>query len=88
MKSQIRALNQAGDEVSARSTEGGILYTAPIFLLWTAKGYGKQARNTAAVAALVDEPTTTALATLFNNESGGGKHYVIERAIAYQDVSG
>ena len=80
-------LDQAGTERKVRVTEGGVLITTTEKRLWTAKGYGYQAMATAAIAALVVRPTTVAAATLFNNESGGGKHYVIERVMTHQLVS-
>lgn len=88
MQTKIRALNQAGSEVDLRASEAGILTVMDHRVVWTAKGYGFQAQATAAIAALVVRPTTTAEATLFNNESGGGKHYFIERAMVHQLVSG
>ena len=87
MQTKVRAVNQAGTEVDLKATEGGILVNLPAAVLWTAKGYGYQAMSTSAIAALVVRPTTTAEFTLFNNESGGGKHYVIERFMVHQLVS-
>ena len=84
---QIQGLNEAGVPVSFRSTGGGIMHTIDAHGVWAAKGYGYQAMATAAVAALVVRPSTTAMATLFNNESGGGKAYVIERVFAHNLVT-
>jgi len=88
MQTVIKAYNQAGDEVGVKATEGGILVVMSQKVLWTAKGYGYQAMSTAGIAALVVRPSDTAEFTLFNDESGGGKHYVIERVMVHQLVSG
>lgn len=89
MDAVIKAIKLSdGTEVNVKATDGGALLTAEQRMIWTAKGYGYQARTTSAVAAVVDEPTTTALFTLWNGESGGGKVYVIEGLMANQDVSG
>jgi hypothetical protein len=72
-------------ETSVKCSEGGILYTIPHSILWTAKGYGYQAMATSAVAALVVRPTTVAMATLYNN--GVNVNFVIERAFAHNLVA-
>jgi len=84
----MRAMKSYADvEVDVKATEGGLLVTAPAKLLWTAKNYGFMTRTTSAVAAIVDEPTTAALGTLWNGEASGGKVYVIDKLFAFQDVS-
>jgi len=84
MQTQIRALNASGTEVGLRASEGGILASLPYYVLWTAKGYGHQAMNTAAIAALVVRPSTVAMVTLRNNSAN--KVLVIERAFAHNLV--
>lgn len=59
----------------------------PAYLELTRRGNGWQAMATAAVAALVVRPSTTAMATLWNGEPAGGKSYIIDRAFAHQLVS-
>lgn len=59
----------------------------PPYTELTRRGGGWQAMATAAVAALVVRPTTTAMATLWNGEPQGGKSYVIDRIFAHQLVS-
>lgn len=86
MKTLIRGLNEDGDEVSLQASAGGALHGLPYSVIWTAKGYGYQAKATAAIAALVIRPTTTAMLTLFNNEAGGGKSLVIERVNSHNLV--
>lgn len=81
MQTTIKALNQSGSEVACQATEGGVLYNAPLKLLWTAKGYGFQAMATAAVAALVVRPSTLSIATLRNTSAS--KVLVMERAFAH-----
>lgn len=85
METKIKAVNSAGTEVNLRASEGGILASLPYGVLWTAKGYGREAMATSAVAALVVRPTTVAIATLHNN-SGSGKVLVIERAFGHNLV--
>jgi len=53
----------------------------------TRLGEGYQAMTTSAVAALIARPSVTALFTLWNGETGGGKSYVIDRIFAQQLVS-
>ena len=88
MQTKIKGLNQSGAEQDVRVTDDGIVVTMTASQLWTAKGYGTQAMATAAIAGLVVRPTTTAAATLFNNESGAGKHLVLDRVMVHQLVSG
>ena len=80
-----------GELVRAKaSPEGGMLVT-PTFspeIELTRRGNGLMAITTAAVAALVARPSTTALATLKNNEPGGGKSYIIDAAMAFMLVTG
>ena len=85
MQTRILGVDGNGDETFIKTTEGGILATLPQSVLWTAKGYGRQAMATAAVAALVVRPTTVAIATLHNN-SGSGRVLVIERAFGHNLV--
>lgn len=72
------------DSVYVKSTEAGALITVDQRMVWTAKGYGYQAMATAAVASLIVRPTTTAIATLYNNTS---KNFVIDRVFAHNLVS-
>lgn len=88
MQTQVKGKNQAGVETDIRVTEYGLQIVMPHTVLWTAKGYGKQSMATAAITALVVRPGTTAAFTLFNNESGGGNHYYLDRAMVHQLVSG
>lgn len=84
MDAEIKAQNSVGADVPIKATEYGVLYSAPIQMLWTAKGYGKQAMSTSAVASLIVRPSTTAMLTLYN---GGAKHLVIERVFSHALVS-
>ncbi|MFA5377194.1 MAG: hypothetical protein WC455_15700 [Dehalococcoidia bacterium] len=85
MQSKILAKQAVGgQEVDVRATDGGSLHNVPIQRVWTAKGYGWAAMATSAVASLIVRPTTTAIATLFNNTS---KNFVIERVFAHNLVS-
>ena len=83
MQTVIKAYEPNGAEVGVKATLGGALYNAPPQVIWTAKGYGRQAMATAAVAALVVRPTTVAMVTLFNNST---KNFVIERAFGHNLV--
>jgi hypothetical protein len=67
-----------------KSTANGELITADISRIWTAKGYGRMAMATSAVASLIVRPTTVAIATLYNNTN---KYFVMERAFAHNLVS-
>ena len=72
------------------SSEGGMLVT-PTFsadIELTRRGGGLSVITTTTVAGLVDRPTTAALATLVNNEPGGGKSYIIDALMAFMLVSG
>jgi hypothetical protein len=80
----MKGTGQDGLEVTLKATKGGILGVVDARVLWTAKGYGYSAMATSAVAALVVRPTTTAMATLYNNSSS--KHFVIDRAFAHNLV--
>jgi hypothetical protein len=85
MQTKMRGIKDvSGVEVDLRSTEGGHLINVPIQRIWTAKGYGRQAMSTAAVASLIVRPTTTAIATLYNNTN---KNFHIERVFAHNLVS-
>ncbi len=75
----------AGVETVAKGTEDGLAISVDQKAYWTSKGYGWSAMATSAVAALVVRPTTTAMATLFNNS--GNKNYVIDRAFAHNLVA-
>lgn len=85
MSALIQAQTEAGVDVQVKATPGGLLYTIPHSVIWTAKGYGYQAMATAAVAALVVRPTTTAMATLRNTSSN--KLVVMERVFAHNLVA-
>jgi hypothetical protein len=84
METTIKAIDNAGLDVALKATKGGQLYNIPPQIVWTAKQYGVQAMATAAVAALVVRPTTTAMATLWNGDPS--KYYVIDRAFAHNLV--
>lgn len=93
MQTKIRGIRGggSGEEVDIKATRNGSLHVAqmlPSGALLTALGNSYTAITTTAVAALVDEPTTAALFTLYNGEAGGGLSYVIDRIFAYQDISG
>jgi len=85
MGTELEVRTGEGQVVGLKGTLGGILHTVPYKLVWTAKGYGFQTMATAAVAALVVRPTTTAAFTLFNNHPSNS--LVIERAFAHWLVS-
>lgn len=86
MGALIKAKNErASADVDLRATSGGMLYTVPYSLAWTARGYGVQAMAAAAVAALVVRPSTTAMATLRNQSSN--LVLVIERVFAHNLVT-
>ena len=93
MQTTIRGIRGggSGEEVTIKATRAGSLHVAqmlPPGALLTAQGNSWTAITTSAVPVDVDEPNTTALFTLYNGESGGGKSYVIDRIFAYQDISG
>ena len=85
MDFEMEAQNSTGANVGVKATEGGILHTLPYQVVWTVKGYGKQAMATAAIAALVARPTTTSMLTIYNPASNT-KHLVIERVFAHNLV--
>ena len=84
MQTKIKAVSPAGVEVDVKASTGGSLYQMDTKRIWTAKGYGRQAMATSAVACLVVRPSTTAIATLYNNTSD---NFVIERVFAHNLVS-
>ena len=85
MQTKVRAMSAVdNDETDVKSTEGGVLHTTDQARIWTAKGYGWMAMATSAVASLIVRPTTTAIATLYNNTT---KNFVLERAFAHNLVS-
>jgi len=85
MQTKVRAMSVVdNDETDLKSTEGGVLHTTDQARIWTAKGYGWMAMATSAVASLIVRPTTTAIATLYNNTT---KNFVLERAFAHNLVS-
>lgn len=80
-----------GNDKKIEVTDDGDLLVAfglPPYAEMTRQGGGWSAISTAAVAALVVRPSTTALFTLWNGEGSGGKSYVIDRLFAHQLVSG
>ena len=87
MSSLIKGTNQEGGGVLLKASQGGIAFTMPAQVLWTAKGYGFQTIATTAVAALVIRPSGVAAATLYNPATTG-KNLVIERAMAHNLVTG
>jgi len=74
----------AGAQNYIKTTTNGELVTADLTRIWTAKGYGRMAIATAAVAAVVVRPSTTAIASLYNTTSN---NFIIERAFAHELVS-
>lgn len=85
MQTKVRAIKaEAGVEVDLVASEGGVLATLPYQVLWTAKGYGRQAMSTAAAASVVARPSTTAMVSLYNI---GTNYFVMERAFAHGLVS-
>ncbi|MCK4414910.1 MAG: hypothetical protein KAY32_15355 [Candidatus Eisenbacteria sp.] len=74
-----------GQETSIKATKEGDLYIAqnlPPYALAAAAGRGWWAQAIAAAAGTVTIPTTTALGTLWNGETGSGKSYIIDRIFA------
>ncbi|MDP2662625.1 MAG: hypothetical protein Q8R28_18055 [Dehalococcoidia bacterium] len=87
MAALIKLKNEdASADVNARGSSGGLTFTMPYYVAWTARGYGFQAMATSAVAALVVRPTGTAMATLRNQNSD--KVLVIERVFGHMLVTG
>lgn len=86
MDAEIKAQNSIGADVAIKATEGGILHNLPYQVVWTVKGYGKQAMATAAVAALIVRPSTASALTIYNPASNS-KHLVIERVFAHNLVT-
>ena len=82
---EIKAQNSIGANVGVKATDGGILHAIPSHIVWTAKGYGKQAMATGALAALVVRPSTLSMLTIYN-PSSNSKHLVIERVFAHNLV--
>jgi hypothetical protein len=81
----IKGSTEVGSNpVYVKTTKNGEIVTSDITRIWTAKGYGRQAMATAAVAAVVVRPSTTAIASLYNF---GSNYFVIERAFAHELVS-
>ena len=90
MKALRRGGGGSGDDVGLQGDQHGNLMVAqglPAGAILTAEGGGFQAMTTAAVAALVVRPSTTALFTLWNGEAAGGKSYIIDRAFGFNLVS-
>ncbi len=73
-----------GDSAYIKTNDNGNLVTVDLVREWTAKGYGRQAMATAAVAAVVTRPSTTAIISLYNT---GSNNFFIERAFAHELVS-
>lgn len=71
--------NQLGEQIVAHGL--------PPYTEMARPGNGYQAMNTSALAALVVRPSTTANFTLFNNNSAGGRSFIIIRAFAFNLVS-
>lgn len=91
LKNLMQAIGRGSSE--ERNLEGdqfGNLYVAqglPAYASLNAEEQGVSVMSTVAVAALVVRPSTLAAVTLFNNEQGGGKSYIIDRALVHQLVS-
>ncbi|MCH8853968.1 MAG: hypothetical protein IID41_15155, partial [Planctomycetes bacterium] len=81
-----------GEDKAESVTEFGDQYVVqgglPPYAELTRKYGGWSAISVAAVAGLVVRPSTVALFTLFNGNSGGGESYVIDRLFTHQLVSG
>ncbi|KKM90032.1 hypothetical protein LCGC14_1242790, partial [marine sediment metagenome] len=58
------------------------LYALPTEVIWTAKGYGKLAMATAALASLVVRPSALSMLTIYN-PSSSGKNLFMERVFAH-----
>ena len=74
-----------GNKVTIKASREGDLYIAqnlPPYALLTAAGRGWQAKATTATSVTTTIPTTTAMGTLYNGESGGGKSLIIDRLFA------
>ncbi|KKM70701.1 hypothetical protein LCGC14_1438070 [marine sediment metagenome] len=84
--SEIKGQNTIGQNVGLKATEGGILHNLPYHVVWSVKGYGKQAMATAAIAALVVRPSTISALTIYN-PAGNSKHLIIERVFAHNLVT-
>ncbi len=73
---------KTGLKVAIKSTIGGDLYVAqslPPYAVLTASGAGAICQMTTAAAGTTTIPTTTAIATLWNGQAGGGKSLIIDR---------
>lgn len=93
MKSLIRGVRGggSGEEVTIKAERSGALHVnqaLPPYTLLTALGKGYMVYNTNVLPALVVRPSTLAMLTLWNGESGGGLSYIIDRVYAHQIVSG
>ena len=85
MEFEMEAKNSTGANVGVKASDGGILYNLPYHVVWTAKGYGKQAMATGAIAALAARPTTTSMLTIYNPASNS-RHLFVERVFAHNLV--
>ena len=93
MQTTIRGIRGggSGEEVTIKAERSGGLHVnqvLPPYTLLTALGKGYMVYDTNAQIAVQARPTTTAMLTLWNGESGGGLSYIIDRLYAHQIVSG
>lgn len=93
MQTTIRGIRGggSGEEVTIKAERNGALHVSqalPPYTLLTALGKGYMVYNTNALTALVVRPSSLAMLTLWNGESGGGLSYIIDRLYAHQIVSG
>jgi len=83
MQTKMRGIN-ANVEIDVQVNKAGNLITVDQRMVWASKGYGWSAMATSAVAAVVVRPSTTAMATLYNNTT---KNFVIDRVFAHNLVA-
>lgn len=80
-----------GTQTPVRGDSAGNLLVSqglPPYTEMTRRGLGWQVMNTSALAALVVRPSTTAMLTIFNNNSGdGAASLIIDRVFAFNLVS-
>lgn len=92
MKSEVTLIRRGGteEELKAKGNKFGEQLVAqglPRYAEMTRLGQGWQVITVTGVAGLVVRPSTLSLATLFNNEAGGGKSLLIDRIFAFNLVS-
>lgn len=78
------------EEVSIKGDRYGNVHISsglPAYTEITAQGEGWQVMTTSDVACLIVRPGGTALGTLWNGETGGGKSYIVDRIFAQQKAT-